>query len=41
MKKSKQYWFCTIGPVSKEELGWGADGPLRSVVQNKFIELFD
>ena len=41
MKKSKQYWFCTIGPVSKEELGWGADGPLRSVVQNKFIEMFD
>lgn len=40
MKTDKQYWFCTIGPVSKEELGWGADGPLRSAVEDKFIEIF-
>lgn len=41
MKEDKQYWFCTIGPISKKELGWGADGPLRSVVKDKFIEMFD
>jgi hypothetical protein len=40
MKTNKQYWFCTIGPVNKKELGYGADGPLRSVVQNKFIKMF-
>ena len=40
MKEGKQYWFCKIGPVSKNKLGWGADGPLRSVVQDKFIEIF-
>ncbi|XAI97331.1 hypothetical protein [Leptolyngbya phage Lbo-JY46] len=41
MTENKQYWFCTIGPISKKKLGWGADGPLRSVVQSKFIEIFD
>ena len=40
MKTSKRYWFCEIGPVDEKELPCGADGPLRSVVQNKFIEMF-
>ena len=40
-KKDKQYWMCIIGGVSKEELGWGADGPLRMSVKKKFKEVFD
>ena len=36
----KEYWFCKIGPINRNKLGWGADGPLRSAVQNKFIEMF-
>ena len=35
-----EFWTCTIGPVQRKEIGFGADGPLRNVVQNKFIEMF-
>lgn len=40
LKKNKQYWNCQIGPVNINELGFGADGPIRSAVENKFIEMF-
>jgi hypothetical protein len=36
----KQYWFCKIGPVNKSDLGYGADGPLRQAVEEKFIDMF-
>ena len=32
----KNYWFCKIGPIEAEKLPFGADGPLRSVVIEKF-----
>jgi hypothetical protein len=35
-----EYWFCFIGPVKKKKLGWGADGPLRLAVKDKFNEIF-
>ncbi len=35
-----EYWKCIIGPVDKSKLGWGADGPLRSAIEGKFIEMF-
>ena len=40
MKADRNYWFCTIGPISRKKIGWGADAPLRSIVQNKFFEIF-
>lgn len=36
----KNYWGCTIGPIERSKLPFGSDGPLRSAVQNKFIEMF-
>ncbi len=41
MEKNNQYWMCLIGPVKQNELGWGADGAMRSAVRDKFIEVFD
>ena len=38
--KNKQYWCCIIGGVPMKKLGFGADGPLRSAVRNKFNEIF-
>jgi hypothetical protein len=40
MKNELNYWFCKIGPVSREVIPSGGDGPLRDVVENKFIEMF-
>jgi hypothetical protein len=40
-EKKLEYWFCDIGPIDRNKIGWGADGPLRMAVQNKFIEMFD
>ena len=43
MKKqeNKQYWMCIIGGTNPDKYkGNGADGPLRSVVRNKFNEIF-
>jgi hypothetical protein len=40
MKNKLNYWFCEIGPVDRSEIPLGGDGPLRSAVQNKFIEMF-
>lgn len=39
-KVEKEYWMCIIGGVPKNKLGWGADGPLRMTVRNKFFNLF-
>lgn len=36
-----EYWQCTIGPVKRGDLGWGADWPLRQVIKDKFEEVFD
>lgn len=41
MKNKKEYWFCVIGPVQKDKLGWGADGPLRMGVKDKFYDMFN
>lgn len=35
-----EYWFCKIGPIDKNKIQHGGDYPLRSVVQNRFIEIF-
>lgn len=35
-----EYWTCTIGPVQRKEIAFGGDGPLRSAVEDKFIEMF-
>jgi hypothetical protein len=40
MKKKLNYWFCKIGPVDREVIPSGGDGPLRNAVQYKFIEMF-
>ena len=37
----QEYWQCTIGPIKRGDLGWGADFPLRHVVKEKFEEVFD
>jgi hypothetical protein len=42
MEKNKnEYWMCIIGPVKRNELGWGADGPMRAAVRDKFLEVFE
>jgi hypothetical protein len=40
MKNNLNYWSCKIGPVNREVIPFGGDGPLRSAVGNKFIEMF-
>ena len=37
----QEYWKCTIGPVRRKDLGFGADFPLRQAVEDKFENLFD
>lgn len=37
----QEYWQCTIGPLKKKDLGWGADWPLRQTVKDKFEDVFD
>ena len=37
----KNYWFCKIGPIERNKIPFGGDGPLRGAVENKFIEMFD
>jgi hypothetical protein len=34
------YWFCEIGPIDKNRISRCAGSPLRSVVVNKFIDMF-
>jgi len=36
----KNYWSCEIGPIERSKVPYGGDGPLRSAVQNRFIEMF-
>jgi hypothetical protein len=38
--KKLEYWYCKIGPVKREDIPWGGDGPLRSAVEDRFIEMF-
>ena len=35
-----EYWTCTIGPVQRKQISFGGDGPLRSAVEDKFIDMF-
>ena len=35
-----EYWTCTIGPVQRKAIAYGGDGPLRSAVEDKFIDMF-
>jgi hypothetical protein len=37
----QEYWQCTIGPIKRGDLGWGADFPLRQSVKEKFEEVFN
>ena len=39
--KRQEYWQCTIGPIKRGYIGWGADFPLRQTVKDKFEELFN
>jgi hypothetical protein len=39
-KEKLEYWFCEIGPIDRKKVPYGGDYPLRSVVQDKFIEMF-
>ena len=36
-----EYWECTIGPIKRKQLGWGADFPLRRTVAERFEEIFN
>jgi len=36
-----EYWFCTIGPVSRGSLPYGSDYPLRNAVKNAFNKIID
>ena len=35
-----EYWTCTIGPVQRKEVPNFGDGPLRSAVEKRFIDMF-
>lgn len=39
--KDPAYWMCTIGPVERDQLPEGADGPLRSAVSLAIKKLID
>jgi hypothetical protein len=36
-----EWWTCTIGPVKRKQIGWGADFPLRQAVKEEFEKMFD
>ena len=36
----KEYWKCLIGPITRKQLGWGLDFPLRQGVKERFEEMF-
>jgi hypothetical protein len=36
-----EYWTCTIGPIERKKIGWGADFPLRQAVKEEFENTFD
>jgi hypothetical protein len=39
-EKKLEYWSCAIGPIERSKTPFGGDYPLRSVVENKFIQMF-
>ena len=39
-EKKLEYWSCDIGPIDRSKIPFGGDYPLRSVVENKFIDMF-
>jgi hypothetical protein len=39
-EKKLEYWSCDIGPIDRSKIPFGGDGPLRSAVENKFIQMF-
>ena len=39
-KEKLEYWFCTIGPYDRNKVPFGSDHPLRTAVEDKFIEMF-
>jgi hypothetical protein len=38
-EEEKEYWFCSIGPIDRNKVPYGGDGPLRMAVEMKFIEM--
>ena len=38
---SKEYWFCFIGPIERDEVPWGGDFPLRRAVEERWVQMFD
>jgi hypothetical protein len=36
-----EWWTCTIGPVKRKQIGWGADFPLRQAIKEEFEKMFD
>ncbi len=39
-KQNLEYWSCRIGPIDRSKIPYGGDGPMRSSVEKKFIEMF-
>jgi hypothetical protein len=39
-KENLEYWFCKIGPIDRSKVPHGGDYPLRSVVEDQFINMF-
>jgi hypothetical protein len=39
-KKKLEYWSCKIGPIDRSKVPFGGDYPLRSAVEDRFIEMF-
>jgi len=38
---SKEYWYCVIGPIDREDVPWGGDFPMRSAVKDAFRDMLD
>lgn len=38
---SKEYWFCFIGPIERDEVPWGGDFPLRRGVEERWVQMFN
>ena len=37
--EKNEYWHCIIGPTVRSKLPFGADGPMKMIIQDKFEKI--
>jgi len=38
---SKEYWYCVIGPINREDVPSGGDFPMRTAVKDAFRDMLN